>query len=101
LPPSGDPRTPDILVTPNVGVTYSGSSKKLAEHGGFAHDDVNVIMLLSNPRFSAKTVTTPVRRCKLPPPSLQPWASIRTACRLFKKKGLSFCLSLISTTGSD
>jgi hypothetical protein len=35
LPPNGDPRTPDIIVTPNVGVTYSGSTKKLAEHGGF------------------------------------------------------------------
>jgi MFS family permease len=23
LPPNGDPRTPDILVTPNIGVTYS------------------------------------------------------------------------------
>jgi hypothetical protein len=67
LPPSGDPRTPDILVTPNVGVTYSGSSKKLAEHGGFAHDDVNVIMLLSNPRFSAKTVTTPVETMQVAP----------------------------------
>ena len=51
LPPSGDPRTPDIIVTPNIGVTYSGSSKKPAEHGGFSHDDTNVIMLLSNPSF--------------------------------------------------
>jgi len=34
LPPNGDPRTPDIIVTPNLGVTYSGSGKKLAEHGG-------------------------------------------------------------------
>lgn len=67
LPANGDPRTPDILVTPNVGVTYSGSSKKLAEHGGFAHDDVNVIMLLSNPRFSAKTVTTPVETMQVAP----------------------------------
>ena len=49
LPPNGDPRTPDIIVTPNIGVTYSGSGKKQAEHGGFAHDDTNVIMLLSNP----------------------------------------------------
>jgi hypothetical protein len=56
----GDSRTPDILVTPNVGVTYSNSPKKLAEHGGFAHDDVNVIMLVSNPSFAPVTVTTPV-----------------------------------------
>ena len=67
LPPNGDPRTPDILVTPNVGVTYSGSSKKLAEHGGFAHDDVNVIMLVSNPSFNARTVTTPVETMQVAP----------------------------------
>jgi hypothetical protein len=60
LPPNGDPRTPDIIVMPNIGVTYSGSGKKQAEHGGFAHDDTNVIMLLSNPSFSARTVTSPV-----------------------------------------
>src|SRR5215471_8715271 len=29
--PTNDPRTPDIIVTPNVGVTYSGSHKKQEE----------------------------------------------------------------------
>jgi hypothetical protein len=67
LPPNGDPRTPDIIVTPNIGVTYSGSGKKLAEHGGFAHDDVNVMMLLSNPRFFPKTVTSPVETAQIAP----------------------------------
>jgi hypothetical protein len=71
LPPSGDSRTPDILVTPHVGVTYSGSTKKLAEHGGFAHDDVNVMMLLSNPSFSAKTVTSPVQTAQIAPTILK------------------------------
>jgi Type I phosphodiesterase / nucleotide pyrophosphatase len=56
LPPNGDPRTPDIIVTPNVGVTYTGSSAKLSEHGGFAHDDTNVILLLSNPALEPRTV---------------------------------------------
>ena len=67
LPPNGDPRTPDIVVTPNVGVTYSGSHKKLAEHGGFSHDDTNVMMLVSNPRLSAETVTTPVQTAQVAP----------------------------------
>jgi hypothetical protein len=67
LPPSGDPRTPDIIVTPNIGVTYSGSGKKLAEHGGFAHDDVNVMMLLSNPSFTQQTVTSPVETAQIAP----------------------------------
>jgi arylsulfatase A-like enzyme len=67
LLPGGDPRTPDIIVTPNVGVTYSGSGKKLAEHGGFSHDDTNVIMLLSNPSFSSETVTSPVETAQIAP----------------------------------
>jgi hypothetical protein len=67
LPPNGDPRTPDILTTPNIGVTYLGSGKKLAEHGGFAHDDVNVMLLLSNPSFAPNTVTSPVETLQIAP----------------------------------
>jgi len=71
LPPNGDPRTPDIIVTPNIGVTYSGSTKKLAEHGGFSHDDTNVIMLLSNPSFDRRTVTSPVETEQIAPTILK------------------------------
>ena len=69
--PTADPRTPDIIVTPNVGVTYSGSKAKLAEHGGFAHDDTNVIMLLSNPSFQPKTVYARVGTAQVAPTILQ------------------------------
>lgn len=62
-----DPRTPDIIVTPNVGVTYTGSAKKLMEHGGFAHDDTNVMLLLSNPHFRAKTVFASVGTLQVAP----------------------------------
>lgn len=71
LPPQGDPRTPDIIVTPNVGVTYSGSTKKQAEHGGFSHDDTNVILLLSNPRLKPVTITTEVQTAQVAPTILQ------------------------------
>ena len=71
LPPTADPRSPDILVTPNIGVVYTGSSSKLAEHGGFAHDDTNVIMLLSNPGFQPKTVTSPVETAQVAPTVLR------------------------------
>jgi arylsulfatase A-like enzyme len=69
--PTQDPRTPDIIVTPNVGVTYSGSTKKLAEHGGFAHDDTNVILLLSNPAFQPQTVREGVGTVQVAPTILQ------------------------------
>lgn len=87
LPPNGDPRTPDILVTPNVGVTYSGSTKKLAEHGGFAHDDVNVMMLLSNPRFDARTVTTPVETAQIAPTILEALGLDPGALQAVQKEG--------------
>jgi hypothetical protein len=71
LPPSGDPRTPDILVTPHIGVTYSGSTKKLAEHGGFSHDDTNVVLLVSHPGLRGGTVTIPVTTMQVAPTILK------------------------------
>jgi Type I phosphodiesterase / nucleotide pyrophosphatase len=65
--PSTDPRTPDIIVVPNSGVIYTGSTKKQEEHGGFSHDDTNVIMLLSNPKLHTKTVTSPVETTQVAP----------------------------------
>src|SRR5579863_915733 len=53
--PRKDPRTPDIIVTPTPGVTYTGSNTKQMEHGGFAHDDTNVMLLVSNPAISPRT----------------------------------------------
>ncbi len=69
--PERDPRTPDIIVTPDVGVIYTGGGKKIAEHGGFAHDDTNVIMLLSNPRFRARTFVDTVETRQVAPTILQ------------------------------
>jgi len=67
LPPWGDPRTPDIIVTPNVGVTYTGSTKKQEEHGGFSHDDTNVVLLVSNPGITPKTVYSSVGTNQIAP----------------------------------
>jgi hypothetical protein len=69
--PTVDPRTPDIIVAPNVGVTYSGSHAKQEEHGGFAHDDTNVILLLSNPHFQARTVSAEVGTAQVAPTILK------------------------------
>jgi Type I phosphodiesterase / nucleotide pyrophosphatase len=69
--PNKDPRTPDIIVTPNIGVTYSGSHAKQAEHGGFAHDDTNVVLLVSNPDFDSKTVKAVVGTAQVAPTILK------------------------------
>jgi hypothetical protein len=71
LPPTGDPRTPDIIVTPNPGVIYTGSSKKLEEHGGLNHDDTNVILLLANPNFHTRTINAPVETMQVAPTILK------------------------------
>src|SRR6201997_3370690 len=76
--PTKDPRTPDIIVTPNVGVTYSGSTSKLEEHGGFAHDDTNVMLLLSYPSRKRATVHASVGTAQVAPTILKalginPW----------------------------
>jgi predicted AlkP superfamily pyrophosphatase or phosphodiesterase len=69
--PGLDPRTPDIIVQPNVGVVYTGSAKILEEHGGFAHDDTNVMLLLSNPSFRQRTVFSEVGTLQVAPTILK------------------------------
>jgi hypothetical protein len=69
--PTDDPRTPDIIVTPNVGVTYSSSTSMIGDHGGFAHDDTNVIMLVSNPSFTAQTVSNKTTTTQVAPTMVQ------------------------------
>jgi hypothetical protein len=62
-----DPRSPDIIVTPNVGVTYISAGSALGDHGGFGHDDTNVMLLVSNPHFSAQTVSNATTTMQVPP----------------------------------
>jgi len=71
IAPGQDPRTPDIIVTPNYGVVYTSSTKKQEEHGGFSHDDTNVIMLFSNPAFQPSTINTPVETMQVAPTILK------------------------------
>jgi len=87
--PTVDPRTPDIIVTPNVGVTYSGSTAKLAEHGGFAHDDTNVMLLLSNPSFEAQTVREGVGTVQVAPTILQSLGLDPSALSAVRAEGTS------------
>jgi hypothetical protein len=67
----GDPRTPDIIVLPNVGVVYTGSTKKQSEHGGFAWDDTNVMLLVSNPDIRPRTIHSFVETAQVAPTILK------------------------------
>jgi arylsulfatase A-like enzyme len=87
--PGQDPRTPDIIVTPNVGVTYSGSTTMIADHGGFAHDDTNVMLLVANPRFSALTVSAATATAQVAPTILKALGLDPTALDAVRAEGTS------------
>jgi arylsulfatase A-like enzyme len=87
LPPEGDPRVPDIIVQPDVGVVYTGSAKKQAEHGGFAHDDTNVLMVVSNPSLESRTVSAPVQTAQVAPTILQSLGLNPSALEAVRKEG--------------
>jgi hypothetical protein len=66
----GDPaggRTPDIIVQPVPGTIYSGSTKKIAEHGGFAPDDTHVLLVLSMQGMHPRTIPAPVENAQVAP----------------------------------
>lgn len=63
--PAKDPAVPDIIVQPNLGVIYTNSKSKIAEHGGLSSEDRKVACLVSNPKlqkrqFSQRVYTTQV-----------------------------------------
>jgi len=87
LDPGEDPRTPDIIVTPNVGVTYSGSTSMIEDHGGFAHDDTNVVMLVANPHFSSLTVSAAVTTAQVAPTIVQALGLEPTALEAVRAEG--------------
>ena len=69
--PGEDPRTPDIIVAPNPGVTYVTSPTVSEDHGGFGHDDTNVMLLVANPAFTAQIVSTDTSTTQVAPTILQ------------------------------
>ena len=69
--PAGDSRTPDLMVQPEYGTIYTGSSKKNAEHGGFSFGDTNVGLIVANPRLPTRTIKTPVATSQVAPTILE------------------------------
>lgn len=65
--PLTDPRVPDVIAQPKLGVIYTHSSKKIAEHGGFTNQDRNVLLVISNPQLDAKVVKRQVETKQIAP----------------------------------
>ena len=62
-----DPRVPDIIALTKPGTIYSSSTSKIAEHGGFSDQDVNVPIIISNPRLSPQAIKAPVQTAQIAP----------------------------------
>ena len=69
--PARDSRTPDVIVQPIYGTIYTGSKAKNAEHGGMSFGDVNVGLVVSNPRLPSSTIKTQVLTSQVAPTILQ------------------------------
>jgi arylsulfatase A-like enzyme len=65
--PSTDSRTPDIIVEPTYGTTYTHSTSKNSEHGGFSYGDTNVGLIVSNPALKSSVLKTPVSTSQVAP----------------------------------
>ncbi len=65
--PAADSRTPDIIVQPQYGTTYTKSGSKNAEHGGFSYGDTNVGLIVSNPAFKSAVLKTSVSTSQVAP----------------------------------
>jgi len=70
--PKVDPRTPDIVVQPLLGVMWGNpTATKLAEHGGFFDEDTNVALMLSWVGGKGQTIRTPVQTTQIAPTVLR------------------------------
>lgn len=65
--PRTDPRAPDFILSPRLGVIYANHAGKIAEHGGFHEDDVHVALLVSNPALERRTFAGPVQTTQIAP----------------------------------
>jgi hypothetical protein len=66
--PMSDPRVPDIIVQPQIGVIYTKpTASKIAEHGGLGPDDRSVALLVSHPALSARIISVPVSTVQVAP----------------------------------
>jgi predicted AlkP superfamily pyrophosphatase or phosphodiesterase len=85
--PLTDNATPDIIVQPIYGTTYTTSKKKNAEHGGFSFGDTNVGLVVSNPGLHARTVKTAVATSQVAPSILKALGINPSELRAVRREG--------------
>jgi arylsulfatase A-like enzyme len=95
----GDPRTPDIVVIPNVGVVYTGNLKKQSEHGGYAWDDTNVMLLVSSPGIQPRAINSFVETAQVAPTILKVLGLDPGELDAVRQEGTPVLPSLFSDSG--
>jgi predicted AlkP superfamily pyrophosphatase or phosphodiesterase len=99
--PLTDNATPDVLVQPIYGTTYTGSTKKNAEHGGMSFGDTNVGLIVSNPGIGAKVVKTPVATSQVAPSILKALGIDPAELQSVRKEGTTVLPFLFSSEGGN
>ena len=70
--PASDPRMPDLVIQPNLGVIYAEADDGfIEEHGGFTDEDTHVALTVSLPSFLPREVKSPVRTAQIAPTILE------------------------------
>jgi predicted AlkP superfamily pyrophosphatase or phosphodiesterase len=64
--PFENSRTPDFVAVTKPGLIYTGGTK-LAEHGGFTHDDRNVALLVAHPSLQRRVFNDEVETRQIAP----------------------------------
>lgn len=69
--PATDPAVPNIIVKPDLGIIYTTSTSKIAEHGGLSADDRNVACFFSAPNLMFKEYKHQISTAQVAPTVLQ------------------------------
>jgi len=88
-------------VIPNVGVVYTGSLAKQSEHGGYAWDDTNVMLLVSNPHIKGRTVHAFVETLQVAPTILKFLGLDPNELDAVRKEGTPVLPSLFDSESDD
>jgi len=90
-PTSRDPiaaaRAPNAFVQPNAGVIYSGSKKKIAEHGGGTIDDTHVALIVAGPGVRRGRVSDRVSTTQVAPTIVRALGLLPDALAAVRKEG--------------
>jgi hypothetical protein len=68
-------------------VLFTGSTTMIADHGGFGHDDTNVVMLVANPRFRESTVFATTTTTQIAPTIIKALGLDPLALESVRKEG--------------